>query len=246
MKKSFLIGLLLASVISSHAEMRAWRNSDASRAIQGEFINRDETSVTIQDESEKEIIIPFTKLHADDKKWLDANHSLNGPVVDPNAFFDSLTFKDTRDSALKKLKASKLVEMTADEAFIGRTGLNGIFKTRKKIGGLTAAIYFDWSDMGNLKELSLQTDSLPLAAYKTQLQPCWSEFVELLTSLYGAPKQNGAMTPATSLTDGAFFPSHYWEITDGGYALLGTARAGDDYQVVVRFSEEKPMVIQLN
>ncbi|NJR41620.1 MAG: hypothetical protein HC767_02095 [Akkermansiaceae bacterium] len=70
--------------------MRAWRNDDATRTIQGEFIKRDETSVTIQDESEKEIAIPFTKLHADDKKWLDANHPLDGAVADPNAFLITL------------------------------------------------------------------------------------------------------------------------------------------------------------
>ncbi|NJR41621.1 MAG: hypothetical protein HC767_02100 [Akkermansiaceae bacterium] len=135
--------------------------------------------------------------------------------------------------------------MTGNEAFIGRTGLNGIFQTRKKIGGLTASLYFDWNETGNLKELNLQTDSLPLAAYKTQLEPCWKECIELLTSLYGDPQQRGAMTPINSLTNGAFFPSHYWELTKGGAVLLGTAREGSTCQVVVRFSEKKPIVVEI-
>jgi hypothetical protein len=245
MRKSLLTFLFFASTIYSYAEMRSWKNTDGSLTLQGEFIKRNETSVTIRDKNQKEITIPFTKLHADDVKWLDANHSLNGPVADPNAFFDNLTFQDTRESVTTKLKASKLVEMTTDETFIGRTGLNGIFKTRKKVGGLTASIYFDWSDAGNLKELNLQTDALPLAAYKTQLEPCWNEFIELLTSLYGAPKQRGAIPPASSLTNDAFFPSHYWELTGGGAALLGTARQGSTYQVVVRFSAKKPTVVEI-
>ncbi|NJM37506.1 MAG: hypothetical protein HC845_06370 [Akkermansiaceae bacterium] len=132
MRKPHLALLFLATVASSHAEIRPWRNSDATRTIQGKFIKRDEASVTILDESKKEISIPFTKLHAEDKKWLDTNHSLNGQVIDPNAFFDGLTFKDTRDSALTKLKSSQLVEMTADETFIGRTGLMVSLKLVKK------------------------------------------------------------------------------------------------------------------
>ena len=242
-----LILITAASVSSAFAEMRVWKNTDGTRSLQGEFIKRSTTSVTIKTDAGKELAIELSKLHPDESQWLDTHHSLKSgtPPLDPTAFFDNLTFRDTRTTTEAKLKASKLVEMTTDEAFIGRTGLNGIFRTRQKIGTLDGFLYFDWTNTGKLKELSLQTDPQPSTAYKTELEPSWGKFVELLTTLYGKPAQKGPLPPMASLVDGTFSPSHLWNIQTGGCALLGTAREGSRYQVVVRFSEKKPQLVAL-
>jgi hypothetical protein len=238
----------IASAPALPAETRPWKSADGLRTVQGEFIKRDATSVTIRGEAGKEFTVELTKLHPDEKKWLDLNHSLAPvpptasaapPPPDPTAFFDNLTFNDTRETTLAKLKASKIVEMTCDETFIGRSGINGIFRTRQKIGGLSASLYFDWTPTGKLKELTLQTDALPATAYKSDIEPGWKGFIELLGTLYGKPVQKGPLPQPASIPDSTFFPSHLWNLETGGSVRLGTAREGDKYQLVVRFSQKK-------
>ena len=231
--------IFLASAIPLLAESRPWKSADGLHTMQGEFIKRDATSVTIRGANAKDITIELSKLHADDTAWLNLNHSLDGPKPDAAAVFDSLTFSDTRETTLTKLKSSKIVEMTTDDTFIGRSGLNGVFRTRQKIGKLSGFLYFDWAESGKLKELTLQTETLPASAYKSDLEPSWKEFVELLSSLYGKPVQQGPLPEAGSLSDGAFFPSHLWALDSGGSALLGTARDGSKFQLVVRFTQKK-------
>ncbi len=234
-----------ASCSLASAESRPWKSADGVRSVQGNFVKRDATSVTIRTAAGKELVIQLTMLHADETKWLDQCHPLGGPAADPTAFFDNLTFKDTRESTLAKLKVSKIVEMTVDETFIGRSGLNGIFQTRKKIGTLSGFLYFDWNGGGKLKELTLQTETRPDSAYKTELEPSWRELVELLSSLYGKPVQDGPMPKLETLTPGTFAPSHLWKLDTGGSALLGTAREGNLYQLVVRFTQTKVQPVEL-
>jgi hypothetical protein len=239
--------LALAAAPSLSAEPRPWKSADGVRSLQGEFVKRDATSVTIRTDAGKMVTIELSKLHPDDTKWLDLHHSLTPAALpqDPSAFFDNLTFRDTRETTLTKLKASKIVEMTTDETFIGRSGLNGVFKTRQKIGGLDGFLYFDWTEAGKLKELTLQTETRPETAYKTELEPSWKEMIELLSTLYGKPVQKGPIPQAATLADGSFAPSHLWLLEGGGSALLGTAREGSKYQLVVRFTEKKVGVVEV-
>ncbi len=245
MLQHLVILLSLASALPSLAEMRAWKSADGARSVQGEFIKWDATRVTIQGSDSKKLTIELSNLHVDEKKWLETHHSLAHSIPDPEAFFDTLTFHDTRESTLAKLKASKLVEMTSDETFLGRSGLNGVFKTRQKIGNLTASLYFDWAPDGKLKELNLQTDLLPLTDYKAQLQPSWQAFIELLTTLYENPVKKGSFPLAGSLADGMFSPSHLWNLEGGRSALLGLARDDTKYQLVVRFADKKTQLIEI-
>lgn len=238
-----LIFLLAAS--SLFAESRSWKSADGARTLTGEFVKRDATSVTIRTDAGQEIDIELSKLHPDDARWLDANHRLNGPQPDPAAVFDTLLFGDDRETVLKKLKASKIVEMTTDEAFLGRSGLNGVFLTRQKIGKLKASLYFDWTPEDKLKELTLQTDFLPEEQYDTELKPTWSALVELLSTIYGQPVQNGSMPGKSSLADGTFLPSHLWKLEGGGVALLGAARDGKKYQLIVRFSQKSVQPVEI-
>jgi hypothetical protein len=135
--------------------------------------------------------------------------------------------------------------MTTDATFVGRSGLNGIFRTRRKIGALNAMLYFDWTEDGKLKEITLQTDLLPAGAYKSELEPSWKELAELLDTLHGNPVQKGPFPPKESLADGSFSPSHLWKLETSGSALLGTARDGGKYQVVVRFTQKKIQPVEI-
>ncbi len=246
--------LIVAAVSSSaFAEMRSWKRADGLKSVQGEFIKRDASTVTIRLETGKEFTLEISKLHADEAKWLDVHYSPadsppdRQPASQPNpaAVFDTLVFGDDREVVLKKLKASKVVETTMDETFIGRSGLNGIFYTRQPIGKVKASLYFEWSERDRLSELTLQTDLLAGTEYKTELEPTWAAFVELLSTIYGKPVQKGSLPAMASLADGTFSPSHLWNLDGGGAALLGTARDGKRYQLVVRFTQKKIQPIAL-
>lgn len=208
-------------------------------------MKRDSTCVTVRDANHKEITIELVKLHPDERKWLDLNTSSGIPVSDPAAVFDALKFGDDREVVLSKLKSSEIVELTTDETFIGRTGLNGVFRTRQKVGRLSALLYFDWTVAGKLKEITLQSESVASGDYDPQIRPSWQEFVNLLSTLYGKPVQSGALPAITNIADGSFSPSHLWKLEAGGNALLGTSREGAKYQVVVRFTMEKIQPIEI-
>lgn len=239
--------LLIASALHLHAAPRTWKSADGQRSTEGEWVTRDATSITIlRSKDNKQVTIPLEQLDPNDRTWINANHPLAGTKApDEAAIFDTLAFGDSREAALAKLKASKIVEMTTDETFIGRSGLNGVFRTRQKIGNLNAMLSFDWTESGKLKEITLQTENLPAEAYKSELEPSWKKFVELLGTLYGKPVQKGPLPTMASLADGSFSPSHLWQLNGSGSALLGTARDGAKYQVVVRFTEKKIQPVEI-
>ena len=234
MTLKFVSFLLIASALNLHAAPRIWKSADGQRSTEGEWVSRDATSITIMRTKDwKQLTIQLEQLDPNDRAWVNANHPLTtAKEPDKATAFDTLVFGDSREAALAKLKASKFVQMTTDETFVGRSGLNGIFRTRHKIGTLTATLYFDWTESDTLKEITLQTDLLPANAYKSELEPSWKEFAELLDTLHGKPVQKGPFPAMESLPNGSFSPSHLWKLDGYGSALLGTARDGAKYQVV--------------
>jgi hypothetical protein len=234
--------ILACSILPLTAAPRVWKDPDSPKTIKGEYVSRDAKSVTIRRADGLVFSMNVTKLHPDDRQWLDANHPLPNskpvePVADKSAVFDTLHFGDTRQQVLAKLKASTLVELGVDETFLGRLGLNGTFQTRKDIGGLRCLLFFDWSEAGAMNELSLQTSPLAAAAYPTRLKACWEQLIKLLTTLYGAPLQNANYPAQEELTDGAFLATHLWRLEGGGSVLLGTAREDGSFTTVVRFTQ---------
>lgn len=242
-----ILALLLSSALLSAAPPRQWKSADGSKSFQGEYLKRDEKSVTVRRIGDtKETLIALDKLHPDDRKWVDTTHPLAGVgMPDASAVFDELSFGDNREAVLKKLKASKFVEMTTDETFIGRSGLNGVFRTRQKIGGQFASLYFDWTGDNQLKEITLQTDTVPSADRDAQLTPCWKSLIGLLNTLHGKPIVADTQIRFSSIPDGAFSPTHLWKLESGGSSQLGAAREGEKYQIVVRFTKDevKPVVV---
>ncbi len=239
--------LLIASASNLLAAPRAWKSADGQRSTEGELVSRDATSITIlRTKDLKQLTIQLEQLDPNDRTWINANHPLAAAKAPTeSAAFDTLAFGDSREAALTKLKASKFVEMTTDATFVGRSGMNGIFRTRRKIGTLNATLYFDWTETGMLKEITLQTDLLPADAYKSELEPSWKELVELLGTLHGKPVQKGPFPQLESLADGSFSPSHLWRLDRRGSALLGTARDGAKYQIVVRFTQKEIQPVEI-
>lgn len=152
--------------------------------------------------------------------------------------FDTLNFGDNRSTVAQKLAASKMLESTVDSTFQGRTGLNGVYRTRNKIGGLHCFLFFDWTPSNTLKEITLRTEHKPDSLYYTELKACWEELKHLISPIHGRPIHTSGLPLQHRLEEGQILGSHLWRIDNGGTVLLGTGREGDQFQVVVRFTTD--------
>lgn len=243
MYRSVLLLLLFASSVFA-GEPRLWTSPDGTTTFKASVVSRKNNTVILLRDNDKELSFDISKLHEDDQRWLNLNHPLGkidhaGTLPDANSVFDTLLFGDDRATVMGKLKASKIVETSVGGTFFGRTGLNGTFRTCHKIGGLHCYLFFDWSAEGALREVTLQTESQPPENYTGVLAPCWNECIGLITTIHGNPFRRSKIPAADTLQDGQMLASHLWALEQGGTVMLGTARQGNGYEVVVRFTREK-------
>lgn len=236
---AFLVVPLLAG------ETRVWSNPEGTKRFTAEFVSRSGELITLSREDGKTLTFPVLKLHPEDRAWVDLEHPAPAtagkmPVSGESTVFDTLQFGDSREQVSEKLKASKFVESTVGSTFLGRTGLNGVFRTRHAIGGLPCFLYFDWNDGGKMCEVTLQTDPKPPEEYLGVLKPCWQELIALISTIHGKPTINGGLPDPAELEDGRMLASHTWPLDHGGTVMLGTAQIGEGYQVAVRFTQAPP------
>ncbi len=246
MPRPTLAALLLVAWLTclpATAEPRSWRNSDGSRTFSGDYLSHDANRVSIRGSDGRVFTLELGKLHPDDRAWLAAQPARSpathpDPLPDDSAVFDTLKFGDSLEQVTAKLKASKAVELTIGEIYLPRVGLNGSFRTCRKIGGQHCLLFFDWTDKFHLKELTLQTEPLPLTAYSSTLHDTWQDLVKLMTTLHGSPASATSFPPAAQLSqEGMVLGSHLWRV-NGHSALLGTARDNAGYSVIVRFTTD--------
>jgi hypothetical protein len=243
-----IIAILLLTALPSLAADRLWRSADGTKSFEAEFISTDGVRVTLKRASDNRILT-FTseKLHADDRAWLvkHAKPIEQGPEEVPEgAAFDTLEFGDDRKTVEEKLGKSKLLTTAVDSTFFGRTGLNGVYKTKATIGGLHCHLYFDWTRNGNLREVTLQTQPVAKAKYTTQLQSNWYELIQLLSTLHGNPVQQAPYPLANELQDGLLLGSHLWYTEEGHSVILCTGQERDKYIVAVRITSEHIVPVQ--
>ncbi len=221
------------------ASARVWKSTSGDRTIDGELVKHDATRVTIRLANGTLTTFEVTKLHADDQKWLKLQHQPAPQPAAGSGVFDGLNFGDSSEQVRTKLRASKFVALNIPEDLIARTGLNGVFQLKVKVGNLDAALFFEWTEENTLKEIQIRTATLPAAEYEAKLCPCLQEFIALLTNLHGQPVQAIAKFDPKLVTEGSLLSSHVWKIEQGGSALLGIGCEKGKYQVVVRLTEEK-------
>ena len=240
-----IIAIALTSTLCLQA--KTWRNADGTKSFEGEFVSRTDKEVTILLSNRKPTTFSLGLLHEDDRFWLDQNHPPKSKSAsNPAAIFDQVLFGDNRKQVEEKLKTSKFAKLTVDETFIGRSGLNGIFRTTGKVGELDASLFFDWNDGDSLSELNLHTDPQPINQAKDKLIPCWEKFAHLLSKLYGKPVISSPELNTSSIADGAFQPTHLWHLPAKGSVRLGASRDRDKLLIICRFSEEKINPVEIS
>lgn len=235
--------LLLLSMLPGGAEVRTWRNANGALSFEADYISSDGTRVTMKRSSDHRILtFALGKLHADDQAWVAAQTAPPEKgakkKIPQGAAFGTLEFGDDRRTVEDKLKRSSMVIATVDESLFGRTGLNGVYKTRATIGGLHCHLYFDWTPSGLLREVTLQTQPTDQAKYSTLLKSNWNELIELLGKLHGNPVQQAPYPKREELQDGLLLGSHLWYTEDGHSAILCTGQERDKYLVAVRITSE--------
>lgn len=243
MRPLIIISLIFTSSMMAPAAMRMWRNLEGDRSFQAEYLSSDGARVTLKRRDGRIITLSIRKLHDQDQAWVRSNvapKDLSADAPPPKgAAFDQLEFGDSRNTVEKKLKASALVTSAGDGIFLGRTGLNGIYKTKATIGGLHCFLFFDWHKSGGLREVTLQTQPVSKGQYVTSLRGNWSELIDLLNKLHGRPVQAAEFPSASELQDGAILGSHLWYTEEGHSVILGTGQEGAGFNVVVRITSER-------
>lgn len=238
-----LLLLFLSLPLVATAAPRDWRSSDGSKSFRAEFLSSDGVRVTLKRNDGRILTFDMAKLHPSDQVWvrehIDPKDLAPDAPPPKGAAFDQLEFGDDRTEVEKKLKASKLVTANLDETLFGRTGLNGVFKTTRTIGGLHCFLFFDWTPSGGLREVTLQTQPVDKARYVTSLQGNWGELIELLSILHGNPEQAAGFPDVNDLQDGLILGSHLWYTEEGHSVILGTGQEGRGFNVVVRITSER-------
>lgn len=231
-----LFFILFFCVPSLCAAPRLWKDADSDRTVRGEFVSRDDGGITIRLGDRRTVNIPYERLHAFDIAWLDQHHPLPKPL--PVALLDTISFGDTRGEVLAKLRASELVELTVNEVYLARVGLNGVFRTHKEIGGLFHSLSFDWTEDGSLSEITLESVAPDDEADPKHIRSCWQKLVKLLTEQHGNPIQAAAYPDPAHLKPGIFLANHLWRLADGGTLLLGSSRSDSGFSTTVRYTTE--------
>lgn len=238
---------VISLILLSQAHARSWRSSDGSKSFFADYISHKADQITLR-RSGQIISFPLSKLHADDKLWLDRNHPLEGSqplkkTASANAYsgaaFGPLDFGDSQETVLTKLNASDLVKGNLNKVMLARVGLDGVFQTTDTIGGLHCELYFDWDTSKKLREVILRTKPQPAAVYESLLKRNWSALISLISDMHGKPLQGNLFPSKKKLEDGLNLSTHLWKTATGHSVLLGAGQDRDQYTVVVRISAKK-------
>ena len=239
--------LILLGGIRLQAEDRSWRSANGNQSFRAEFLSSDGSSVLLRKPDRKTVTVALNNLHPSDRDWVKQYLERNTakPEVEiAGTCFDRLTFGDSRAVVAKKLRESPSVSKTLDHRLVGRTGLNGIYRTT--VDGKEYQLFFQWSDHDELMEVTLRGKRTTSAEYAKGLREQWLGLLSKLTGSHGSPVQATSYPSREELSDGRLLGSHLWHTPDGPSILLCTGQAKGEYLVTVRFTAEtiSPKVLE--
>ena len=152
--------------------------------------------------------------------------------------YGDLEFGDSRQTVTQKLRKSSLVTLSVDEAFLGRTGLNGVFKCKARLAGLDYHLYFNWSENDGLNEITLRSNELDMACYRAELHRAWQEADALFARVYGAATQKAPYPASNTFGENSMLITHVWQ-QPGHSILLGTGVNKGKCFMFIRFVNQR-------
>ncbi|MGA0845040.1 MAG: hypothetical protein ACO3RV_00740 [Luteolibacter sp.] len=237
--------IALQVVATAQQEFRLWRSADGLRSIEARFVERTADSVTVLRRDDREVTIPLAEVHRSDVAWLNSTHPIAKHSSDPNAerpekhpVLDTLLFGDKRDVVKMKLLASEQFQSGLPETMLGRTGLNGVFRSRED-AAFPVTLDFAWDESGGMSEITLRSAPLSDEPIPARLQPCLDHWIRELKKRHGALLQANPTSDLRSLAADSMSASHVWRLPGGGSVLLGAARDAESYQIAIRYTAEK-------
>lgn len=149
--------------------------------------------------------------------------------------YGDLEFGDKRETVTRKLQKSSLVVQSVDSSHIARTGLNGVFKCKAPLAGLTFHLYFYWDADGGLEEITLRSEEINKVQYSSSLYKAWSSAAKLFTQVYGTPVQNAGFPDKLDVIQHDMMMSHLWHKGKDQSILVGTGIKKDKCFLAIRF-----------
>lgn len=232
--------MVLLGGMLPHAEGRSWRSMNGNQSFRAVFVSSNGVSVVLRTPDRRTVTVALKNLHSSDRAWVRQHLKKTLPPAEAGVTgpcFDSLAYGDTRATVEKKLRESPAVSKTLDDQLIGRTGLNGIYRTT--VAGEQFNLFFQWSGNDELREVTLRGESSSSLDYDKGLRKRWQSLLSKLARSHGSPVQATRYPPREELTGGQLLGSHLWHTENGHSILLCTGQEKDNYLVAVRFSADR-------
>lgn len=144
---------------------------------------------------------------------------------------------------LRSLKSCSSLEGPGTDAYLSRTGLNGVYKTNKPIGGLFFSLHFEYDQSNALRAVCFySTTKAAKDEYDTRLKSLYKSMLTGLSGLYGPPMNLPDWMEKDSLPADRVAYMHMWRIQPGCFLMAGLANMGaSGYIPVFRFSPPSGM-----
>lgn len=155
------------------------------------------------------------------------------------ALYGNLETGMDKDQVLQSLKKCPLVEGPPSEAFLARTGLNGVFKTKQTFGGQNFSLNFNYDASGGLRDVVFYArNKFRAAHYDTKLKSSYKAMLVSLTAKFGEPMNMPEWIAQDSLTEGHILYMHMWRISPGVFLMSGLGNMGpmEGFFPLFRFS----------
>ncbi len=130
---------------------------------------------------------------------------------------------------IKTLRKSDKVECPATDAYLSRTGVNGVCFTKEKMGGQKFALHFEFKN-DELSAVIFYSDSKFLPTEEElKLKHAYKKLMMAITEKYGEPQNMPDWIK--TISDGQILYMHMWKLGDGQFIYAGLGRDGGVFPV---------------
>jgi len=122
------------------------------------------------------------------------------------------------------------------EAFMARTGINGIFSI--DIDGVRFDLFFHFDEADRLREIALQSSAYERGEYDKSLKGAWERLRGSFVLKFGQPTLSTGFPKASQISEGVSMSSDIWE-QEKRPLYLGTGMVEGKVSCVLRSSRDQ-------
>ncbi|MGJ8677334.1 MAG: hypothetical protein ACSHX0_07435 [Akkermansiaceae bacterium] len=156
--------------------------------------------------------------------------------------YGDLEFGDSRKVVHEKLRVSPLIIVEETENIFGNVNLNGIYRCKAQMAGLTYHLHFDWTNSGHLRLITLKSEDVDLSKYDTEIFHAWTTLGNMLTHAYDKPTISNDFPSSSELQDDKVLISHTWNYQKSVDVMLGLGLKDETYHLAIKYVPTKPLV----